>query len=171
MLNLERMLQGGNLRSIGQSNGVIALVKNQAEFDELFRVLFHPDRKIVMRAADAVEKITRNHPGYLQPHKKELLNLCGKAEDKELKWHLALVVSRLQLTRAELGRLWHLLAGWAMHKKESRIVRTNAIQALHQLLQQDRTLEQDFETMVSEAERENIPSLNARIRKLRKKGR
>lgn len=52
MNQFEEILQGGDLRSIGESNRIGSLIKNQEDFDELFELLFHTDRKVAMRAAD-----------------------------------------------------------------------------------------------------------------------
>lgn len=167
MKDFETILSGGDLRSIGQSNKVASLIDNQIKFDKLFQLLFHPDRKIVMRTADAIEKITIPNPNYLKSHKKAIIALCDKAEDKELKWHLALLVSRLTLTRQELGKIWHTLTSWATNKKESRIVRVNSLQGLFNLLAQDKQLHRDFFLTISQVEKENIPSLIARIKKFK----
>lgn len=57
-------LSGGDLRSIGRADAIAKDVQTQHQFDELFEALFHNDRLIVMRAADAIEKITRGKPEY-----------------------------------------------------------------------------------------------------------
>lgn len=168
MTDLENLLKGGDLCSLGESRKVIALVSSQEKFDELFQILFHYDRKVVMRTADAIEKITVDQPAFLTSHKKELISLCSMAEDKELKWHLALLVSRLDLTKQELGKIWQRLTDWALQRDESRIVRVNAVQGLFNLLPQNKALKQDFYQTLLEIERENIPSLKARIKKLTK---
>jgi len=61
-------LKGGDLRSIGQTNEVVNEVKNQLDFDILFEGLYHQDRKIRMRTADAIEKITVLTPTFLASH-------------------------------------------------------------------------------------------------------
>jgi hypothetical protein len=164
------LLSGGDLRSIAQSDNVVGLVQNQEDFDELFHYLFHAERLVVMRAADAVEKITVNHRGYLASHKNEIIELCKNATDKELKWHLALIVSRLKLRKSELGIIRELLTSWALDEKESRIVRVNSVEGLFNLLQEHKELEQDFELLLLELERQGVPSLNARIRRIKKLG-
>ena len=167
MTDLINLLRGGDLRSIGQSDTVVQLINNQEQFDELFKLLFHSDRKIVMRSADSIEKISLNNKEYLKKHKKEILELCLKAADKELKRHLALLVSRLPLTDIELREVWELLAHWAKNRNESKIVRVNSLQALFTLLPKDDKLKDDFKFLLSGVERERIPSLNARIKKLK----
>ena len=167
MTHFGDILKGGDLRSIGKSNKVVSLVDNQESFDDLFQHLFHSDRKVVMRTADAIEKITLNNADYLKPHKKEILQLYTKAENKELKWHLALLAPRLLLSKQELGKVWQTLSNWATDKKESRIVRVNSLQGLFNLLTQSKEMTKNFHLTLSEIENENIPSLNARILKLK----
>jgi hypothetical protein len=166
MNKFQEILKGGDLRSIGKANEIVRDITTQNDFDELFIGLNHSDRKVVMRTADAIEKITLEKFDYLQKHKKEIINLCQTAIDKEFKWHLALIVSRLRLTNKELGHIWDLLTEWATNKKESKIVRVNAIQGLFNLLQQKKELSQCFNVMLSEIIKEKAPSLSARIKKL-----
>lgn len=163
----EELMKRGDLRSIGHSEEVIPLIDNRQNFDKLFELLFHNDRLVVMRTADAVEKITIDHPEYLKAHKKEILNLFDKAEDKELKWHLAQIVSRVKLNENEAGKAWQILTGWALDPKESRIVRTNSVHGLFNLLSQYPGLEQDFLLTIDQVTKENIPSINARLRQLK----
>ncbi len=71
-----------------------------------------------MRTADAIEKITVNDPGYLLHHKSDILNLCYTSKNIELKWHLALLVSRLSLTKKEIGTVWQTLTSWVRPKRK-----------------------------------------------------
>lgn len=164
---LEELLDGGRPRSIDEGTKIIRLIDNQRSFDALFELLFHENPVVVRRAADAVEKISLGRPEYLKFHKTLLLKLFETAEDKEVKWHLAQLVSRLELNEVEFGVVWQILSTWAMHPKESRIVRTNSIHALFDLLSQYPELTQDFLITAGQVEKENIPSINARMRKLK----
>jgi len=159
-------LKGGDLRSIANADKVVSLVKTKSDFAELFSLLHSNDRLLVMRSADAIEKITLNSPDFLMGYNQEIINLMNKSVDKELKWHLALISSRLVLTPKELEILWSILMGWAKNNKESKIVRVNSIQALFDLNKQHEKLRSDFELTVRGIEKENIPSINARLRRL-----
>jgi len=167
-MQLEKMLSGGDLRSIGQSNAVVAKIKSQNDFDDLFKCLFHKSRLVVKRAADAIEKITISSPNYLAKHKKDIFKFCSNAKNKELKWHLALLLSRFHLEGRELNQAWTVLSNWARDKKNSRIVRVNSIQSLFELLSQNSELSREFYFTLNEIEREHIPSINARIRIIKK---
>ena len=160
-----KLLTGGDLRSIGKSNAIVLKVQNQDYFDELFKCLFHKDRLVVMRAADAIEKITLQHPAYLSKYKNVLLELCDAAKNKELKWHLALLIPRLNLSGKEIEIVWRILSGWVSDKEESKIVRVNSIQALYDLAGKETKYVKDLQTLLFKIQKENVPSLNARIKK------
>ena len=168
MNKFQDILKGGDLRSIGSANEIVSMVHDQKTFDELFECLCHEDRIVVMRTADAIEKITLRKPEFLQKHKTELFNLCLIANNIELKWHLALLISLPVLNKEELDRAWYILSRWARDKKESKIVRVNSVQALYNLMQQNPGLSDDYHKLISEIGKEKIASLDARIRKLQK---
>lgn len=167
--NLENFLSGDDLRSIGKSNIVAASVKNQAAFDKLFTFLFHKDRVLKMRSADALEKISTTHPGYLAGHKKELFKLLNaEAAGIELQWHLAQFITRVNLNAKETEIVWDKLSEWAMNKNQSRIVRVNSLQSLFDLSNRYPAFQNKLTTIINKLEKEQIPSISARIKKLRK---
>ena len=164
---LEAMLNGGDLRSIGEANEVVKLIHNQEDFDTLFGFLHNSDRLIVMRAADSIEKASKTHNSYLDKHKFTLLDLMSTATDKELKWHLAQLIVRLKLNDDEKSNMFEILKKWLLNKNESKIVRANSIQALYEISCNNESLTADFEKIVNIIKSENTPSLSARIRKLK----
>ena len=168
MKDLDEILSGGDLRTVRKSNAVVSKINNQQDFDELFNYLFHKDRLIVMRAADAIEKITINNPQYLIKHKENIFELCNTVKTKELKWHLALLLHRLSLDAIEISKAWSILMIWTMDKNNSRIVRVNSLQGLFELLKQRADFAANFRLILPELKKENVPSINSRIRRLEK---
>ncbi len=76
MHELLALLEGGDRRSIGNVNAVIAAVEHDPSLiDVLFQGMLSEDPLIRMRAADAIEKITRKHLDWLQPYKEQLLTI------------------------------------------------------------------------------------------------
>lgn len=168
MKKFEKILQEGDLRTVGKVKEVIAKIKDQQAFDELFEGLYSDDRKVIMRTADAIEKITSKDYQFLLSHKKEILQFFYNAAHKEFKWHLALLVGRIPLNKNETGHVWQKLSNQVTDRKESKIVRVNSLQALCEILQSNKELTLDFNWIIKEIEKENIPSLQARIRILKK---
>ncbi len=169
MPDFAHLLLGKDLRTIKKGNEVAKMVGDQESFDQLFGLLLHHERPLVMRAADAVEKVTINHKEFLEPHKFQLLSLLKSAVHKELKWHIAQLVSRLSLSQEELKEVWSILAYWAQNPNESKIVRVNALQGLFDLSRDAPALKRIFEDILQNLAHESIPSLKARIKKLSKK--
>jgi len=167
MSDLERLLSGDDLRSIGESNRVVSAIQNQEDFDELFRLIFSPNRIIAMRAADAVEKITIARPEYLAKYAGDILKPSEKTEHKELKWHLALLIPRVKLESKDLQHAWLMLQNWAECTSNSRIVRVNSLQGLYQIALMHPGYKDDLMHIITRLETENIPSISARIRKIK----
>ena len=167
MVNFEAYLQGGDLRSIGQVNQLIELITTQHEFESLFQYVYSENRLMAMRAIDAIEKITLKNPKYLIGHNQDIIDLMINANDKELEWHLAILVTRIDLINPAFKKVWNLLEKWAKNRKESKIVRVNSIESLYHLSQQDIDYKEDFKLIINEIKNENVPSINARLRKLK----
>jgi len=165
--NFAHLLLGKDLRRLKGADKAVHAVHDQASFDALFRLLFHHERPLVMRAADAVEKISASNRHYLEPHKKQLLDLLKSADHKELKWHIAQMVARIALTDTERDHVWHTLTYWVRNPNESKIVRVNALQTLFELAAKHPSLREDFDRSLSAIAHEPIPSLQARIKKIR----
>ena len=160
-----RLLEGGDRRTIGRSDEVVPLVSKDTElFPELIAGLWSADPLIRMRAADAVEKVTRTRRELLQPYKGELLGLMVETEQQELRWHLAAMVPRLQLNTKQRNLATSLLIGYLENR--SSIVKTFALQGLAELAQDDPSLRPGVIEILREATRTGTPAMKARSRKL-----
>jgi len=164
---LAEMLQGGDRRSIGKSNQVAKLILSEPKrFSELIECLWSEDPIVRMRAADAAEKVTVSCPELLKPYKRELLGLLAEAEQIELRWHLAMMVPRLALTRAESERA----AAALQHYLEDRssIVKAFALQGLVDLAGQNPSLRDAAREALEESSRTGTAAMKARARNLLK---
>lgn len=163
---IKKLLIGGDLRSIGQSSKIEKLINNQEDFDILFNFINSDDRLTVMRTADSIEKITRRRRDYIVKQKNIIIKLCDKAIDKELKWHLAQIVSRLNLNDEEYKKVFKILKKWILDKNESKIVRANSLESLFEISKKNTIIKEELNQMVYQIKKENLPSLNAKIKKI-----
>jgi|SRR6266852_9694903 predicted thioredoxin/glutaredoxin len=91
-------LAGGDRRSIGKSNQVVAdVIHDPTLFGLVFNGMLSDDPLIRIRSADAIEKITVKHPEYLQLYKEKLIKHVATREQQEVRWHIAQMIPRLQL--------------------------------------------------------------------------
>ena len=125
-------LSGGDRRSIGRSNEVVAdVLADPSLFDLIFDAIASDDPLIGMRAADAVEKITARRPELLRPHKHRLLTELAFIPQQQVRWHVAQMLPRLSLSPLERRQAAEILESYL--DDESSIVRTCAMEALADL--------------------------------------
>jgi hypothetical protein len=68
MKSIIDLLAEGDLRTVGRVSEIIKLVTEKPELiSEVIQSMTNTDPGIRMRASDAVEKITRTKPEFLQP--------------------------------------------------------------------------------------------------------
>jgi len=128
-------LKGGDRRSIGRSNEVVAEVLTRPElFRRLFAGLSVDDPVVRSRAADAVEKISVIHPEWLHPYRAKLAGELARCEQKEVRWHVAQMLPRLRWNTREQQQVYDILAEYL--RDSSSIVKTFAMQALADLTTQ-----------------------------------
>jgi hypothetical protein len=96
------MLAGGNPRSLGNTEQVVALVLAEpTRLGELFECAFHQDAIVRMRASDALEKICRQRPAWFERLKDRLLGEFAQSAQPSLQWHLAQILSEISLSPTE----------------------------------------------------------------------
>ena len=166
-LSLAAILAGGDRRSIGRSNEVVAVVVSQRRrFPELIACLWSDDPIVRMRAADAAEKVSAYEPALLRPFKAELLGLLVEATQQELRWHLAQMIPRVPLTARERRRTATVFRSFL--KDRGSIVKTAGLQALADLSRYDAGLRSEVIERIEEALRTGTPAMKARGRNLLK---
>ena len=143
----------------------MAIVRREpARFRELVEGMHHDDELVRMRAADAAEKLTVTNPQWLQPFRWQLIRLAAQAEQQELRWHLAQMLPRLELSPRDRMIIAAILRRYL--KDRSRIVKTFAMQALADLAMQDPQLRIPIRRLISVLTRTGSPSMRSRGRKL-----
>ena len=158
-------LKGGDRRSIGKSDEVAREILDRPDLiGDLIAGLLDVDRIVRMRAADAAEKVSRRRPELLQPWKQLLLDSAFASDDKELRWHLAQMLPRLQLTAPEQEQAVQMLTGYLNDK--SSIVKTFSMQALVDLAGQDEQLLEQVTPLIEQLTRTGTPAMRSRGRKL-----
>ena len=144
---------------------VVSIVLESPErLASLVGCAFDGDASIRMRAADALEKISRHQREPLQPYVSVLLGLFEETEQQEVRWHLAVLLPRLRLDSSERRRTVQTLQA-CMHAKSS-LVKTFALQGLADLVWQDASLSPLALDLALSAERTGTAAMKARSRKL-----
>ena len=162
---LGALLSGGDRRSLGRAAEVLELVRAQPErVEEMVQLLWDSDSVVRMRAADCLEKLSLEPEFELREYKAELLGLMAESSQQEVRWHLALMAPRLQLSAAEIRRAAAILEGYL--EDHSSIVKTCAMQGLWELSLQNAGLRRQVLELVRLAARDGTAAMRARARNL-----
>jgi hypothetical protein len=122
--------------SSGRSEEVVAdALAGPGQFRLVFDAMLVPDPVVRMRAADAVEKITRRRADLLRGLEDRVLTEVAAIGQQEVRWHVAQLLPRLALTPPQRARTITILRGFL--DDDSRIVRTFAMQSLADLAEHD----------------------------------
>ena len=160
-----RKLAGGDRRSIGRANEVVAdILARPSRLRILVEGLTNEDPLISMRAADALEKVTVQRPDLLRPHKNAILEISGRTRQQEVRWHMAALFPRLNLRAKERAVAVNILFEYLGDK--SSIVKTFAMQGLAGLSEQDPRLKASVIPLLKELTQTGTPAMRARGRKL-----
>ena len=158
-------LTGGDRRSIGRVPSVVQRVRRNPDLvSEPVRGLRHGNSLVRIRAADALEKASRDRPAMLAPFQELLLEIAEESVEQEVRWHSAQMLPRLPLTRKDVDRAASILRGYLADR--SAIVKVCALQALVELSCRDRRLVPMAIKTVETACRTGTPAVKARGEKL-----
>ncbi len=165
MNSIVRKLKEGDLRQKGKSEEVVSdVLKKPQLFRDVVAGILDTEPGIRMRASDAVEKITRLRPELLQPYKKDFLNVFVMIDQKEVRWHLAQILPRLELTKKERQQVFNVLVSFL--DDDSRIVKTFAMQGLADIAETDRSYLPHVVKIVEGLMASGIPAIQSRGKKL-----
>jgi len=165
MRSLNKRLGGGDLRSIGDADGVAAEASgNPARVDTLVEAIFAAEPVVRMRCADALEKISRVRPEYFISHRKSIIELLQGEHSKEILWHLLQISGRLQWTATQASTVFKTAEKCLNHP--SSIVKTSAMQTLYDLLSLAPDKRKLVIQILSKQVRTGTPAMKARGRKL-----
>jgi hypothetical protein len=179
-VSIRSMLVVGRCRiSIGRTAEVVNLIRaNPKKVTQLLECLWDEDPCVAMRAADALEKLTRRRgpvPDEIQKTllktlqgswKAPLIGLLAEATENKLRWCLAPVVTRLTLTVPECRRVAETLHSYL--EDRSSIVKTMALQGLADLTRQDASLLPEVVDLLNIHSRSGTAAMRARGRMLLK---
>lgn len=156
----------GDMRTTDNVDEVVReVLADPRLLDPLLAAIEHENPGVRMRAADALEKITRSHQELVQVHKKRLLSILEESTQQEVQWHLAQILPRLILSRDEQTDVYALLSR-NFHESDSAIVKTWSLQAMADFTSHLPDKRDEVKRVADEAVKSGTPALKSRARKI-----
>ena len=164
---IRQMLAPGARLDVGRVWEIVELIQGRPrKLAQLIDCVWDDDPGVSSRAADVLERLTREQPRQAQPWKDALLGLMAETAEKKVRWNLALVVPRLRLTVAECQRVAESLNSYL--DDSSSIVKTAALHGMADLTRQDPASLPNVLDLLRTAGRSGTPAMRARSRILLK---
>lgn len=139
------LVVGGKSNSLGRVNEVIeAVFADKSQLDELYACLFDEDAWVRMRAADAIEKICRQHPDWLQPYIDRFSVELHASDQPSIQWHLAQIYREVSLTNEQKATAIAWLEQLLSTKETDWIASANAMDTLAQFVKDGSVSKTDF---------------------------
>jgi len=154
-------MDGGRARQVAE----LVLAKPR-KVGQLIECLWDEDEGVACRAADALERATFHRPKLAQAWKESLIGLMAEAGVNKLRWNLALLVPRLELSVTEARRTAAALRSYLDDR--GSIVKTAAMHGLTALTRHDPELTPEVLDMLRILSRSGTPAMRARGRILLK---
>lgn len=165
--SIRQMLAPGGRLDPGRAWEVVELVEGRSgKLAQLIECLWDDNPAVANRAADALERVTRQRPAQAQRWKEPLLGLLAEATEKKLRWNLALVIPRMKLTLPECRRVFGVFNSYL--DDPSSIVKTAALHGMADLTRQDPESLPEVLDLLRVAGRSGTPAMRARSRILLK---
>lgn len=116
---IKAMLAGGNPRALARTEEVVQIVlRDKARVQELYHCLLEEDEIVRMRASDALEKVCRGRPAWLQAYVPQLLTEVAAIEQASVQWHLAQILGEVELTPGQRAAACRILKRNLAEKKD-----------------------------------------------------
>jgi hypothetical protein len=165
---MRAMLAMGKRIAAGRAPEVAALLlADPRKTGIVVECLWDDNLGVANRAADALERASCGNPKLLTPWKDVLLGRMADASENKLRWNLALMIPRVELTIADTERAAAVLRTWLDDR--SSIVKTSAMHGLAGLTRWNPALLPEVLDMLRILSRSGTPAMRARGRILLKR--
>lgn len=162
---LDRLRSADRRTSAPPAGALAAVCADPRLIADLIHALDDDDAIVRRRAADIIEKTTRRHSEWLDPHREVLLNrVATRTDGDDVLCRLIPLVPRLAPTGAAMRRIGKAL--FALLDGGGRQLQVCAMQALHDLSTGRPRLRARLRTVLERKRDQGSPAVRARARRL-----
>jgi len=164
--DLRWYLTGGDRRSIADSKRVRAIVeKDPARVRELALLTDDDDWLVALRALDLLEKLSHDHPDWIEPYKKIFIGPLADSDKWEVRLQIVRALPLFRWTPAQMKRVEAILLDNLTYPQT--FVRVWALDSLATLAAPRKRLVPVVERYLYEFESSRSAALRARARNIR----
>ena len=163
---IRRMLTGGDRRSIADSNRVRRLVEdNPSLVIDVAALTADEDWLVTQRALDLLEKLAREHPEWIAPHKEVFIGPLAASDKWEIRLQIVRALPLFHWSPAQADRVEKILLENVAFPQT--FVRAWALDSLATLAEQKKTLIPIVRKYLRDFEQSPSKALHARAKHIR----
>lgn len=160
------LLTGGDRRSIAKSSRArVEIERNPALVTELAALTDDADWLVSQRALDLMEKLARDHPAWIEPHKNVFIGPLAQSDKWEIRLQIVRTLPLFPWTPAQTRRVEEILLANVSYPQI--FVRAWALDGLATLAQRRPTLRPVVQRHLRAFEMSSSKALQARARHIR----
>lgn len=164
--HLRAALSGGARSSIGNADNVIRdSLKDPLLLKEVYGLFLDDDPVVAMRASYVAMRVAESSPDSVKPYGDELMKSLELYVEKEVRWHVPQLLTRLDLTPQQRARAYEIVMNWA-ETDPSKIVGYYGFQAAAELASSDTALMKDFIPRLQRASTSEAKSIRNSCKKI-----
>ena len=165
-VDIRFLLSGGDRRSIAQSDKVRKLVeKNPERVRELARLTDDEDWLVAQRSFDLLEKIARDHPEWIEPHKHVFIGSKADSDKWEIRLQIVRSLPLFTWSAKDLSRVKTILLENVEYPQT--FVKAWALDSLSMFALKDKRLMPAVRHQLEAFEKSDSKALQARARRIR----
>lgn len=158
--------EGGHANSLGRAAEVIETVLNdKSRLNEVYACMFDDDAWVLMRASDAMEKICREHPKWLDPYIDKFIKELSGSTQASILWHLAQIYAQVELTDYQREFVINWLKTLISTKEVDWIVSANTMDTLAKFTDDGYLKKDDFINLLKIQESHKSRTISKRASK------
>lgn len=161
------LAEGGKKNSLGRAEEVVQVVlgdKNRLE--ELYSCLFLEDAWVRMRAADALEKVCRSQPEWLESYIDRFFIDLAENTQPSIQWHIAQIFGEVILTPRQQQRALAWLTERLQTLNVDWIVAANSMDTLMKFVEKGQYPKDQFRVLLVLQQSHHSKSVVRRATKL-----
>lgn len=162
-------LEEGDFKSLGQVPDVVSeVLSDNSLLSILVEGVTNENPKIAYRSTVALDKIGRQSLNLLNQEKEKIIQIAIKTNDKNIMWHLSIVLSYLNLIDDEIGTVLNQIIAWLNNINLSIFGKVNCMQAIATISKSKKELIPEAIAIIENEMSKGKAAINARGRILLK---
>jgi hypothetical protein len=158
-------LKGGDQRSLGRANEVVAeVIRDPARLRSVVDGMLSSDPVVRLRSSNVVERISASRPDLLQPFARRLLDETARSPQGDVQRQVAQVLPRIQLTEEQRRQAESVLMAYLNGR--SSVARAAATKALTDFALKDPAMRARIGPMLGDLARTGGAAVAVKGRKL-----